>query len=474
MIARTNETVGVARGRRTVWQPWRFALAAWLLLLGALGAVGAPQPAEAPPEEASPEAGPPPILHIVVDSPIHPVAAEFIAESLDHADEIGATALVLELNTPGGLLTSTRDITKSILTARTPVVVYVAPSGAQAASAGFFILMSSDVAAMAPGTNTGAAHPVGGQGEDIEGDMGAKVEQDAAATIRSLAGQHGRNVELAEAAVIESRSFAADEALEEGLIDLIAPTVPKLVEALDGREIAKLGEAARVLSTADARIVRREMRPFQRFLGVLNHPEIAYLLMALGFLGLYMELSNPGTILPGVIGAICVILAFYSLSVLPLNYAGVALILLALIFLVAEIYTPTYGILTVAGVIALILGSIMLFKDVDPAMRVGLEVILGTVGTIVVVMLVLLTRALQVRRGKVKTGAEGLVGERGVARSDLDPRGRVFVHGEVWTAEAASPVTKGQPVEVEAIEGLKLRVRGLDDAATEIPSQEGE
>ena len=402
-----------------------------------------------------------PVVRIVLDSIIHPVAAQFVLESLEHADEAGATALVIELNTPGGLLESTRQIFKAMLTARTPVVVYVGPSGARAASAGFFLLMAADVAAMAPGTNTGAAHPVAGQGQNIEGDMGEKVEQDAAATIRSLAGRNGRNVELAEAAVVESRSYTAEEALENGLIDFVPVNLTELLEAVDGRAVSKAGEPEVVLATANAVVEEREMRPFQRFLAVLIHPEIAYILMTLGFLGLYMELSNPGAILPGVVGGICLILAFYSLSVLPLNFAGIALLVLALVFFVAEIYTPTFGALTVGGVIALGLGSVMLLREADPAMRVGLEVIIGTSGTLLVVIALLLRKALQVRRSRVVTGAEGLVGERGVARTDLDPAGKVFVHGEIWRGRAESPIAAGAAVEVAEVRGLEVLVEAV-------------
>ncbi len=447
------------------------ALAAWTAFWAFLALLAAAQEAEAPGEPPAAAAEPEPagpVVHITLDSIIHPVAVQFVLESLDHADEVGAAALVIELNTPGGLVPSAQEIWKGMLTARTPVVVFVGPSGARAASAGFFLLMAADVAAMAPGTNTGAAHPVTGKGQDIEGDMRAKAEQDLSAAIRSLARQHGRNVELAEAAVLESRAFTAEEALENQLIDLIADNVSALLTAIDGRPVKKVGEEEQTLATASAPVTRREMRPFQRFLAVLNHPEIAYLLMSLGFLGIYMELSNPGTILPGVVGAICLIMAFYSLSVLPVSFAGIALVVLAMVFFVAEVYTPTYGVLTLGGVIALILGSVMLFRDADPAMRVGIEFILGTAGTILIVVLVLMTKALQVRRNKVQTGAEGLVTQRGVARTDLDPEGKVFVHGELWRARADGPVTAGAPVEVVAVEGLMLEVRAATPAGTAV------
>ena len=401
----------------------------------------------------------PRVVLIRIDSAIHPVAAEYIVDSLAEADEMRAEALVIELNTPGGLLTSTREITKAMLSARTPVVVYVSPSGAQAASAGFFLVMAADVAAMAPGTNTGAAHPVGGQGEDIEGHMGKKVEEDAAATIRSLARQHGRDVELAEQAVLESRSFTAEEALEAGLIDVVAPRLEDLLEQIDGREVEKVGEEAVTLKTAEATVVELEMPVLRRFLSAIARPEIATILMALGLLGLYMELSNPGVILPGVVGAICMILGLYALSVLPINYAGVALVLLALVLFVAETQVPTFGLLTLGGAISLILGVVMLFKDVGPPMRAATGLIAGTVVTVLIIVVLLTTRSVQVRRTKVVTGREGLVGEQGMARTDIAPRGKVFVHGEIWTAVAEVAVAAGSPVEVAAVEGMTLRVR---------------
>ncbi|MGB5515139.1 MAG: ATP-dependent Clp protease proteolytic subunit, partial [Thermoanaerobaculia bacterium] len=252
------------------------------------------------------------VVLVRVDSIIHPVAEEFIVDSLARADDLGAEAFVLELSTPGGLLTSTRNIFTAMLEAETPVVVFVSPRGSQAASAGFFLLMAADVAAMAPGTNTGAAHPVGGQGEEIEGPMGEKVEKDAAATIRSLATRSGRNAELAEEAVLESRSFTADEALESGLVDILAANLQELLQELDGTEVSREGRDTVVLQTASARVERLEMSGFQKFLSTIAHPNIAYILMTLGGLGLYFELSNPGAVLPGVVGGICLILAFFA------------------------------------------------------------------------------------------------------------------------------------------------------------------
>jgi membrane-bound serine protease (ClpP class) len=365
---------------------------------------------------------------------------------------------VVEINTPGGLMTSTREITTAMLGARTPVVVYVAPGGAQAASAGFFILMAADVAAMAPGTNAGAAHPVGSQGEDIPGVMGEKTTQDAAANIRALAARQGRNSELAQAAVVESRSFTAEEAVRSRLADLVAPSLPRLLQMIDGRRVRR-GEAVVTLRTAGVPVRHLELSPFRRFLAVLADPNVAYILLTLGFLGLYFELTTPGAILPGVIGGICLILGFFALSVLPVSYAGLGLLFLAMIFFIAEIKVVSHGMLAVAGVISLVLGSLMLFKSPDPALRVSLELIatLSLFSLVVVGFLVVMAR--RALRAPVRTGREGLVHEVGTARSDLAPHGKIFVHGEIWDAVAEEPVRAGEPVQVVGIRDLVLAVR---------------
>ncbi len=342
-----------------------------LLLAFASGFLGPALHAAPPPSSgalaapAAPASGE--VLVVKVKSPIHPVSAELIEDAITEADRRGAAALVVELDTAGGLLSSTRDITTAILGARTPVVVYVAPGGAQAASAGFFILMSADLAAMAPGTNAGAAHPVADGGRDIPGVLGKKVEQDAAANIRSLAVRNGRNVQLAEAAVLESRSYTAEEALKEKLIDVVAPDLPALVRALDGRTV-KRGSDLLTLRTARAPVTRFAVSPLRGLLGVLADPNVTYLLLGLGWLGLLFELMHPGAVLPGVVGAICLVLGLYGLSVLPVNYAGLALIFLAVVFFILEIKVTSYGMLVVAGVVCLVVGSLMLFKSPEPAL----------------------------------------------------------------------------------------------------------
>lgn len=385
---------------------------------------------------------------------IHPVAAELVQDLLREADAARADAVVLEIDTPGGLLTSTREITTAILGSRVPVVVFVSPSGAQAASAGFYILLAADVAAMTPGSNTGAAHPVGAQGEDIEGVVGQKAEQDAAANARALARRHGRNVALAEAAVLQSRSFTAEEALQNRLADVIAPDLPSLLKMIDGRRVRNAP-----LRTAGAEVRSVEMSSFRRLLAVIADPNITMILLTLGGLGLYFELMNPGSILPGVVGALCLILAFYSLSVLPVNYAGLALLALALLLFIAEIKIVSHGLLTVGGVVALGLGASMLFEKSEPALRVSLSVIGGLVLLALSTVGFLSWMTLRTRNVPVRTGLEGLIHEIGTARSPLNPHGKVFVHGEIWEAVSDEPVAAGEPVEVVAVRNLTLAVR---------------
>ena len=440
------------------------ALAALGLALPLLAQTGTQDGAQSAAEAAAPAASEPEVLVVEIRSPIHPVAAQILEDAITEAESARVAALVVEIDTPGGLMTSMRDMTRSILGSTVPVVVYVAPAGAQAASAGFFILMSADVAAMAPGTNAGAASPVGPQGKDIEGTLGKKIEQDAAAQIRSLAKRNGRNVELAQEAVTKARSFDAQEALDDHLIDVIAPSLPKLLDEIDGRTVHEASGAEVKLATRGATIRHLEPTAVQRFLGVLATPDIAFLLLSMGSLGLLLELYHPGAVFPGVIGGICLILGFFALSVLPVNAAGLALIGLALIFFIAEIKVTSYGLLTVAGVISLVLGSLMLFKSADPALRVSVQVIVAAAGSAVVVVLFLMFQVLRTHRRQVRTGVEGMVHERGRARTALDPAGKVFVHGEIWEAVADAPVAAGEAVEVVAVEGMVLHVRGLTAA----------
>jgi membrane-bound serine protease (ClpP class) len=328
--------------------------------------------------------------------------------------------------------------------------------------------MAADFAAMAPSTNTGAAHPVGGQGESIEGDLRAKIEQDSAANIRALAARRGRPVELAEKAVISSVSFTAAEAKENGLVDLVAADEAALFAGLDGRELEKPAGTKRRLTLAGAKVIRLEMNAAQRFLSVLLHPNVAYLLLSLGFLGLYFELSHPGAIFPGVVGGISLLMALYALSVLPVRFAGVALILLGVGLLIAEIKVTSYGLLTVGGVGALVLGSLVLFRSAEPALRVSRSLIAAMALFFLATTGLLVGLSLRHLRGRVQTGHEAMIGARAVARTALAPTGKVYVAGEWWHARAEGDVAAGAEVEIVAVDGMTLQVRPL--AAGDRPS----
>jgi membrane-bound serine protease (ClpP class) len=411
-------------------------------------------PAAGPAAPAAPE-----VFRVRIDSIIHPIARDLLVDTLERADREGAAAVVVELDTPGGLMTSMREMTSAMLGAKTPVVVWVAPEGAQAASAGFFLLMASDFAAMAPSTNTGAAHPVGGQGEDIAGTLGKKIEEDSAANIRALAKRRGRDVARAEKAVVESKSFTAQEALDDHLIELIAPDVKSLLAGLDGRSFEKPQGEQRTLHVADAQVRDFEMNAVQSFLSTLLHPNIAYLLMTLGMLGLYFELAHPGAIFPGVLGGISLLLGLYALSVLPVRFAGVALILLGLGMLIAEIKVTSYGLLTVGGLTSFVLGSLILFRSPEPALRLSLALVGTIAGFFLALTIFLVVLAIRGTRYRVQVGPAALVGARAVARTALAPKGKVFVVGEWWNAVSETPVETGAEVEITAVEGMVLRVR---------------
>lgn len=410
------------------------------------------------------EAGPE-VIVARIDSAIQVVVAEFMEQVTAEADLAGAEALVVELSTPGGEMQAMRAVFTAFLEADTPVIAYVSPSGAQAASAGFFILLGADVAAMAPGTNTGAAHPVAGGGQDIPGAMGDKVTQDAAATARSLAARRGRDQKLAEEAVTESRSFSAEEALEAGLVDLVAPSLQSLLVELDGRVVEKRGEE-RTLRTRDASVRRVEMSAFQRIRSTIAHPNIAILLMSLGSIGLIFEITHPGAIFPGVVGAICLILGLWAMSVLPINYAGLALLLLAGVLWVLEIKIPSFGMLTLAGAISFCLGAMMLFRDADPALQASLRLVVAIGITIGLLALALGRLALKAQFRRVATGSEGLLDELGLVSSGIavGAPGKVRLHGEIWNAEADVAVAEGDRVRVVQVDGMTLRVEPVRDS----------
>ncbi len=396
---------------------------------------------------------------IKINDAITPAIADYIRSSIDRSLKDGAECLVIEMDTPGGLDLSMRDIIKDMMNANIPIVVYVAPSGARAASAGVFITLASDIAVMAPGTNIGAAHPVA-MGGQMDRTMAEKVVNDAAAYIESIAEKKGRNVKWAVQAVRESVSITETEALKIKIIDLIAKNMDDLLTKIDGRTVEKAGHTFK-LSTKGAKINYLEMGFRDRFLATLSNPNIAYILMMIGLVGLYFELSNPGAIFPGVIGGICLILSFFALRTLPVNYAGVLLILLGVILFIAEIKIPSYGLLTVGGVISLALGSIMLFESPVPYLRASLVVILPTVAVTAAFFIFAVTMTVRAHMAKPATGAEGLRGEIGMAATRIAPEGKVFVHGEIWNAYADGTIEEGQKIRVLKAEGLKLKIEKL-------------
>lgn len=401
------------------------------------------------------------VVQFRVEDTIQPASQRFIERAIADAELRGAALIVMELDTPGGLLDSTREITSAITGSDVPVVVWVAPAGARAASAGFFILLSGDVAAMAPGTNTGAAHPVGGQGENLPEDVRDKATEDAAAMIRSFAEHRDRNVELAIAAVEESKSYTAEEALKNGLVDLMASNLDDLLDQLDGTELTRFDGSTVTMKLGEPIIVHIEPTFADRLFSVLANPNVAYLLMALGALGLYVEITHPGGILPGIIGVVFLLLGLYSISVLPIDWAGVALIFVALVLFLLEIKIASYGLLTVGGLICFVLGSLMLFEAPIPDMRVSLGVVLPTAVVLAGVTAFLLNRVVRAHRLRPLTGEEGLIGEIGTALSDIDGTGtgKVRVHGEYWDARSGvGAIAAGSRVRVLAVGPKRIEV----------------
>jgi membrane-bound serine protease (ClpP class) len=398
-----------------------------------------------------------------IDGIIHPVAVEFIRGAVARADAAGAALLVISLRTPGGLVDSTRDINTAIIQARTPVAVFVEPGGARAASAGFLITIAADIAAMAPGTHIGAAHPVSGSGETVDDTMSKKMVSDVAGYARTLAAQRKRNVELVELGVTESRTFTEVEALnaEPPLIDVVATDLADLLKQLDGRTITRFDGRTETLRTAGATLERVEQSWSQRVLGAIAHPQIAYLLLSLGILGLTIELWNPGAIFPGVVGGICLLLAFFALQVLPVSSAGVLLLLLGVVLLVLEVKVTSFGLLAAGGVLSLFLGSLMLIDSPLPEMQIGLAFILPVVLSVSFLLLFLVRLAVQAQQQQSVTGMAGMVGEAGRALTAIEPggRGSVQTRGEIWSATALEPIQQGDAVRVTAVSGLMLTVR---------------
>ena len=410
---------------------------------------------------APPAAIPAPLIkkvHVIeIDAPITPVVAEYIIKSIDRAAKANAEALIIQLNTPGGLVDSTQQIVMKMMASEVPVVVYVAPSGGRAASAGVFITLAANIAAMAPTTHIGAAHPVQMQGK-MDETMEKKAVNDLAAFVRGIAEKRGRNVKWAEDAVRNSVSITETEALKDKVIDLVAPDVAALVKALDGRTV-DLAIGKRTLKTSGAEVITIKTGFRDKLLTIISNPNIAYILMILGFYGLYFELSNPGAILPGVAGSICLILAFYALQTLPINYAGLMLIILAIALFIAEAFITSHGVLGIGGTIAMLMGSVMLIDSPAPSLQISWAVILPAVALSSILFIITVTLAVRVHRDKVDTGREGMIGLEGEAKTDVHVSGQVFVHGEYWNAWSVEPIATGERIRVEAIEGLKLRVR---------------
>ncbi|MBI5183513.1 MAG: nodulation protein NfeD [Nitrospinae bacterium] len=398
------------------------------------------------------------IILLRFEGVINPISAEYIVDEIRRATDGDDKVVIIQLDTPGGLDTSMRIIVKEILNSKIPVVVYVAPSGSRAASAGTFITMAANIAAMSPGTNIGAAHPVNMGGEKMDRTMMKKVENDAVAYIRSIAERMGRNAEWAEKAVRNSVSISEKEAKELGVIDLIAEDIDQLIQDIDGKEV-KTETGKTIISTKGVKIRYVDMDLRQRILSVLSNPNIAYILMLIGLIGLYFELSNPGLILPGVVGGISLILAFYAFQTLPINYAGLALILLGLIIFIAEIKVTSYGLLTVGGTISMILGSIMLIDTDVPYLRISWSVILPAVLATALFSVLILSLVVKSHKRKPVSGIDGLIGAEGIATTNLEPEGDIFIHGEIWKGESKDMIKKGDKIIVEKIDGLRLKVK---------------
>ncbi len=432
-------------------------------LLSAAGAVGRAQPSPADRPVA---------VVAELDGIIHPISAEYLIETIDRADSLGADLVVLTLRTPGGLLDSTRAIVSRVITSRAPVVVFVGPSGARAASAGFVITLAADVAVMAPGTHIGAAHPVSGSGQPIDETMAKKAASDTAAYTRSLAEARGRNVALAADAVIESRAFTDREALlaSPPLIDFVAQDVTDILRQLDGRTIRRFDGRAATLETSNLELVQVEMTRRQRFLSAIAHPQVAYLLMTLGALGLTVELWNPGAIVPGVVGGICLLLAFFALQILPVSTTGLLLVLFGLGLLVLELKIPSFGILGVGGTISLLVGSIMMTRE-TPGIAVSLGIVVPVALALAAIVLFLGRLALSAQARPPTTGVEALLGSEGRTREALEAGapGQIDLHGEIWRAVSREPVAAGATVRVTAVEGLTLHVEPSESSKEHTP-----
>ena len=430
--------------------PLKFGLFA-ALIIGGLSVAAQPK-----------EASGPHVDLIVIDGGINPSVDDFIRESIGRARSKGARALIIQLDTPGGLLTSTRSIVKDILGAPVPVIVYVAPSGAGAGSAGVFITLSAHIAAMAPGTNIGAAHPVAGGGQEVKGVMGEKIENFTASFSEAIAQKRGRNAEWAIQAVRRSVSITEKEALKKNVIDIVAKDIDDLLQQADGKKVDVDGRD-QVLSLKGVRVERFEMGLKQKIINILSDPNIAYLLLMAGILGIYMEFSHPGVIFPGVAGGIALLLALTSFQILPINYAGLLLILLGIALLIGEAFLPSFGVLGIGGAIALGLGSLLLFDTESSDLAVDRSIIFTAVATLSAFILLVGYLVFKSQKKKPTMGLEGLLGEIGEVRVELNPIGKVFVHGEYWNAEGQGQIGVGEKVRVVGFEGMSLKVKKLSE-----------
>jgi membrane-bound serine protease (ClpP class) len=409
------------------------------------------------------------ISRIDLNGAIDPVTAEFVVRSIDRAEEDQAHLLLIRLQTPGGFGTSMEEIIVRMLSSKVPIVVFVAPSGAKAASAGFFILLASDIAAMAPGTNTGAAHPlmaIGGfpvEGGEAGKTLTDKITSDAMASLRSIAEKRKRNVEEAEKGIVESKSFTDSEALEARLIDFIAKNEAELLERLDGYTVRLFSGEERVLETRNHNIINYEMTTREKLLAAITQPNLALLLGIVGIVLLYFEFTNPGFIAPGVIGGICVLLSVLGFSFLPIDYVGVLLILLAIGLFVAEVKVGGFGILGIGGLVSMVIGMLILVDSPDPAVRIGLYTALSLALPFAAILLILVIALFRSLRQKVATGNQGMIGLIGIADTDLNKNGRVKIRGEYWTARSSSPISAGKTVKVLSVDDLTLHVEEVSD-----------
>jgi membrane-bound serine protease (ClpP class) len=397
------------------------------------------------------------VVRLRIDDTINPITQEYIERSIDHAEQTNASAVLIEITTPGGLVDSTRKIVERMLSSKVPVIVYVTPAGSRAASAGFYILEAADIAAMAPGTNTGAAHPVmmGAKMDDI---MKTKLENDTAAFMRSYASKRGRDAAIAETAVRESKSWTDQEAIDKKLIDVIAKDEADLWKQIDGRTITRFSGDKQTLHFTNVQVEDFKMTLRQGILGWLMDPNIAFLVLALGALALYAEFNHPGAVIPGVVGLVAIVLAVFALNLLPTRYASFTLIIAAFVLFALEAKFMSHGVLGIGGVVCLTLGGLLLVDGPIPEMRVKLLTALGVSIPLGLITVMLMGLAVKAHRNKVVTGQQGMIGEIGVTKTPLSPDGKIFIHGELWNAVASEPVAVGEQVVVDRVNGLTLEV----------------